>query len=112
VLLFNFIFYPDLYINICTYIYVQELFISMFDYLIIYNLTCAALPDGSLKRCNYASRARPSAPDGPHAPKRKESARTMRPKILRAEGDKKRRRETQEDFSRKEKYMRFAASRR
>jgi hypothetical protein len=34
-------------------------------------VTCAALPDGSLKRGNYASRVRPSAPDGPHAPKRK-----------------------------------------
>jgi hypothetical protein len=36
----------------------------------------------------------------------------MRPKTLRAKGDKKRRHETREDCSRKEKYMRFAASRR
>jgi hypothetical protein len=63
-------------------------------------LTCAAFPDGSLKPGNYASRACPFAPDRPHAPK-----------TLRAKGDKKRRRETREDFSRKEKYMRFAASR-
>jgi hypothetical protein len=34
-------------------------------------LTCGALPDDSLKPGNYASRARPSAPDGPHAPERK-----------------------------------------
>jgi hypothetical protein len=33
--------------------------------------TCAALPDGSLEPDNYASRARASAPDKPHAPKRK-----------------------------------------
>jgi hypothetical protein len=38
--------------------------------ILILILTCAALPDGSLKPGNYASRARPSAPDGPHAPKR------------------------------------------
>jgi hypothetical protein len=44
--------------------------------------------------------------------KEKQSARTMQPKTLRAKGYKKRRRETREDFSRKEKYMRFAASRR
>jgi hypothetical protein len=30
--------------------------------------TCAAIADASLKPGNYASRARPSAPDGPHAP--------------------------------------------
>jgi hypothetical protein len=53
-----------------------------------------------LRLRNYASRTRPSAPDGPHAPK-----------TFRAKGDKKMRRETREDFSRKEKYMRFAASR-
>jgi hypothetical protein len=40
--------------------------------------------------------------------KEKQSARTVRPKTLREKGNKKRRRETREDFSRKEKYMRFA----
>jgi hypothetical protein len=44
--------------------------------------------------------------------KEKQSARTVRPKTLRAKGDKKKCRETREDFSRKEKYMRFAAPRR
>jgi hypothetical protein len=42
----------------------------------------------------------------------KQSARTVRQKTLRAKGDKKRRHETREDFSRKEKYMRFAVPRR
>jgi hypothetical protein len=44
--------------------------------------------------------------------KEKQSARTVPPKTLRAKGDKRSRRETREDFTRKEKYMRFAASRR
>jgi hypothetical protein len=34
-------------------------------------LTFAALPGGSFMPGNYASRARPSTPDGPHTPKRK-----------------------------------------
>jgi SNF2 family DNA or RNA helicase len=38
--------------------------------------------------------------------KKKQSGRTVRLKTLRAKGNKKRRRETREDFSRKEKYMR------
>jgi hypothetical protein len=44
--------------------------------------------------------------------KEKQSARTVQPKTFRAKGYKKRRRETREDFSRKEKHMRFAAFRR
>jgi hypothetical protein len=52
-------------------------------------MMCAALPDDSLKPGNYASRARPSALNGPHAPKEKQSARTVRPKTLRAKGNKK-----------------------
>jgi hypothetical protein len=44
--------------------------------------------------------------------KEKQSARTVRPKTLRAIGYKKRRREIRVDFSRKKKYNRFAASRR
>jgi hypothetical protein len=44
--------------------------------------------------------------------KEKQSARTVRPKTLREKGNKKRRRETREDFSRKEKYMRFAHGKR
>jgi hypothetical protein len=53
---------------------------------------------------------RPRAPAPPRQMgrtrrKEKPSARTVRPKTLRAKGDKKRRRETREDFSRKEKYI-------
>jgi hypothetical protein len=44
--------------------------------------------------------------------KEKQSARTVQPKTFRVKGDKKRHRETREDFSRKQKYMRFAATRR
>jgi hypothetical protein len=42
--------------------------------------------------------------------KDKQSARTVQPKNLSAKGDKTRRLEIREDCSRKEKYMRFAAS--
>jgi hypothetical protein len=42
--------------------------------------------------------ALPSAPDEPHAPKKKQSAWTVRPKTLRAKGYKKRQHETREEF--------------
>jgi hypothetical protein len=74
-------------------------------------LTCAAFPGGSLKPDNYDSLVCPSASDGHTRRKEKQSARTVWPKTLRAKRYKKRRHETREDFSGKEKYMRFAASR-
>jgi hypothetical protein len=62
------------------------------------NLMCAALPDGSLLSKNYATRARPSVPDGPYVPKGKTFAR---------KAIKKERRETREDFSQKRKVYAF-----
>jgi hypothetical protein len=92
-----------------SYFYIVNLFVQAMK------LTCAALLDGSLKSDNYAPPPAPPRQMGPAPPrqmgrtrqKEKQSTRTVRPKIVRAKGYKKRRRETREDFSREEKYMHY-----
>jgi hypothetical protein len=75
-------------------------------------LTCVALLGGSLRPEKYASRARSSAPDDPHVPRRKNNRLGPCDRRLHAKAMKKGATKPEKAFLRKEKRMRFAATRR